>query len=252
MKHKDSDEFLFRPFQDLKKFLKKSKAKDRAEVRQALAQAEQQKTESTPFSPLPPKQEDEKDPMLFNRVMADVKPLPTDKVRKPKVKKLPKGPPQNLDDQDLEARGSLTSLINHGYGFEVSNTPEYMEGTGYNSHPEMSRRLHKGDFAIQAHLDLHRMNTPEAWQAFDSFLKESLQTARQAVLIIHGRGLSSPGEPVLKYKVGEWLTCGPWRKWVAAFASARPEDGGAGATYVLLRARPTTKSARKGKKIKHY
>jgi DNA-nicking Smr family endonuclease len=68
------------------------------------------------------------------------------------------------------------------------------------------------------------------------------------VLIVHGRGLSSPAKPVLKTKVIEWLTCGPWRKWVIAFTSARSFDGGAGATYVLLRQRPVTRSKRKRKK----
>jgi DNA-nicking Smr family endonuclease len=65
------------------------------------------------------------------------------------------------------------------------------------------------------------------------------------VLIVHGRGLSSPAKPILKTKVIKWLTSGPWRKWVMAFTSARWCDGGAGATYVLLRKRPVTKRFKK-------
>jgi len=65
------------------------------------------------------------------------------------------------------------------------------------------------------------------------------------VMIIHGRGLSSPSEPVLKTRVFQWLQSGPWRKWVMAFASARWCDGGAGATYVLLRKRPLARRHRK-------
>jgi DNA-nicking Smr family endonuclease len=52
------------------------------------------------------------------------------------------------------------------------------------------------------------------------------------VRVIHGKGLrSGPGGPVLKHVVDHWL-----RKIenVAAFASARPVDGGTGAVYVLL------------------
>jgi len=71
-------------------------------------------------------------------------------------------------------------------------------------------------------------------------------TGKTGVLIVHGRGLSSPFEPVLKRKVVEWLTHGPWRKWVAAYASARICDGGAGATYVLLSPRPVSKRRKKG------
>ena len=50
--------------------------------------------------------------------------------------------------------------------------------------------------------------------------------------IIHGKGKSSEGKlPVLKGKVNAWL-----RQWdqVLAFCSARPNDGGTGAVYVLL------------------
>jgi DNA-nicking Smr family endonuclease len=69
------------------------------------------------------------------------------------------------------------------------------------------------------------------------------------ILIIHGRGLSSPAGPVLKTKVIQWLTTGPWRRWVMAFASARLCDGGAGATYVLLRRQPTTKRFKRKKRL---
>jgi DNA-nicking Smr family endonuclease len=111
--------------------------------------------------------------------------------------------------------------------------------------PEIAKRLHQGDFSIQTHIDLHGLRVGEAHEAFEQFLTESLRSGKRAVLIVHGRGLSSPAEPVLKSKVKEWLTLGPWRKWVIAFTSARACDGGAGATYVLLRQRPATKRYRR-------
>jgi DNA-nicking Smr family endonuclease len=40
---------------------------------------------------------------------------------------------------------------------------------------------------------------------------------------------------VLREGVTDWLTAPPLAARVMAFASARPEDGGSGATYVLLR-----------------
>lgn len=120
------------------------------------------------------------------------------------------------------------------------DTPEYIEGTGYNVHPGVARRLHRGDYSIQAHVDLHALKAIDAKEVFEKFLKGSVMTGKRGVLIIHGRGLSSPAGPVLKEKVIEWLTHGPWRKWVIAYASARLCDGGAGATYVLLRQRPVS------------
>ena len=65
------------------------------------------------------------------------------------------------------------------------------------------------------------------------------------IFVVHGRGLKSPDKPVLKAKVFEWLTRGPLRAHVIALASARSCDGGAGATYVLLRRRPIGKRQRK-------
>jgi len=105
----------------------------------------------------------------------------------------------------------------------------------------VARRLHRGDFSIQAHIDLHGFTVEYAKEAFDSFLRASINSGKRAVLIIHGRGLSSPGEPVLKNKVREWLSQGYWLKRVIAYASAQSCDGGAGATYVLLRNRPVSK-----------
>jgi DNA-nicking Smr family endonuclease len=129
----------------------------------------------------------------------------------------------------------------------VAQTPEYIEGKSERVHPFVLERLHRGDFSIQAHIDLHGMTVEGAHEAFEKFLKTSILRGRRAVLIVHGRGLSSPAEPVLKTKVCEWLTSGPWRKWIMAFSSARHCDGGAGATYVLLRHRPLSKRYRKKK-----
>ncbi|MCU0554476.1 MAG: Smr/MutS family protein [Syntrophales bacterium] len=89
------------------------------------------------------------------------------------------------------------------------------------------------------------MGVEEARIAFEDFLRDSVIRNRRSLLVIHGRGLSSQGEPVLKAKVTEWLTRGPWRKWVIAYSSARLCDGGAGATYLLLRTRPVTKRHKK-------
>jgi len=86
-----------------------------------------------------------------------------------------------------------------------------------------------------------------AGEEFESFMKSSYLAGKGAVLVIHGRGLSSPGEAVLKNKVREWLSHSYWRKRVLAYASAQSHDGGAGATYVLLRDRSVSKKSGKKK-----
>jgi DNA-nicking Smr family endonuclease len=151
-------------------------------------------------------------------------------------------------NDDAAAMARLSDLVNHGRGFVIADTPEYIEGTGYHVHSAVARHLHEGNYSIQAYVDLHGLLVDDAQEAFEKFLKEALTAGKTGVLIIHGRGLSSPDEPVLKKKVIEWLSHKRWKKWIVAYASARACDGGAGATYVLLRRRPTIKKVTKTKK----
>ncbi|NTW07587.1 MAG: DNA mismatch repair protein MutS [Syntrophaceae bacterium] len=178
---------------------------------------------------------------LFKEAMSGVDPLVKNHAagKNVAIKQIEKFSSANED----ETLSQLSNLVNHGEGFIVSDTPEYIEGTGYNSHREFARRLHRGDFSIQAHIDLHGMNVEQAKEAFESFLGDAINSGKRTVLIIHGRGLSSRGEPVLKNKVREWLNQSYWLKRVIAYTSAQSYDGGAGATYVLLRSRPATKKS---------
>lgn len=148
-------------------------------------------------------------------------------------------------DTRCEALQKLHRLIDCGEGFVIADTPEYAEGVGHHVHPRITRILHEGRFSVQAHIDLHGLNVCEARQAFDGFIEDAVKNGNRTLLVVHGRGLSSPRKPVLKSKVIEWLTSGPWRNWVMAFSSARACDGGTGATYVLLRQRPLTRRHRK-------
>lgn len=190
----------------------------------------------------------ETDLAIFKDAMADVKRISRDNcVEKMTAAQMQ---PFNPNDDASQILIALEDLIKHGTGFVVANTPEYIEGTAYDVNPEITKRLHRGDFAIQGHIDLHGLNVEDARQAFENFLEQSIAAGKRVVLIIHGRGLSSPQKPILKTNVHKWLTSGPWRKWIMAFSSARWCDGGAGATYILLRQRPQTKRSRKKGKSK--
>jgi DNA-nicking Smr family endonuclease len=182
---------------------------------------------------------------LYKKAMEGVRPISRDKyVERIFQMELPES---SRDKEDAEILEKLADLVKYGRGFNVADTPEYIEGTSYDVHPSVARRLHRGDYSIQAFVDLHGLLAEDAKEVFEKFLKWAVTTGKTGVLIIHGRGLSSPSEPVLKRKVVEWFTRGPWRKWVAAYSSARICDGGAGATYVLLRARPVSKRLKRGR-----
>jgi DNA-nicking Smr family endonuclease len=182
---------------------------------------------------------------VFLEAVQDVKPMQQDKCVGNKIRIRP--PDDVKESPEAAIVRQLTSLVESGEGFVISDTPEYIEGTGHDVHPEFAGRLHRGDFSIQAHVDLHGQGLTEAKKTFEKFLNGAVKSGKRAVLIVHGRGLSSPGEPVLKNNVREWLNRSHWRKWVIAFSSAQSYDGGAGATYILLRHRPISKHARKGR-----
>ena len=186
---------------------------------------------------------------LFRSAMSDVKPIPPRDRSKKKTNTLQPKAPQ--DNPDTEALVYLKNLIQRGEGFVISDTPEYMEGTGYRVPDQIARRLHQGDFSMQSFIDLHGLSVAAAKEAFETFMSAAVSKGKRAVLVIHGRGLSSPAEPVLKTQVYNWLTRGRWRNWVIAFSSARSCDGGTGATYVLLRRRPLTKRSRKNPEKTH-
>jgi DNA-nicking Smr family endonuclease len=149
-----------------------------------------------------------------------------------------------VTDPDSEVLYELSQLVEGSAPFDISNTTEFVEGAVVGIDRRLVRRLRAGDYAYQAHLDLHGMTADEAKKALDRFLTTSHQRGLRCVLVVHGRGHNSKDQiPVLKRRVSTWLAHGPWSRLVLAFTSARPCDGGAGAMYVLLRRQRDRKRA---------
>ena len=143
---------------------------------------------------------------------------------------------QIRQSEDAEAYAQLSDLVDGTGSFDISDTHEYIEGIAIGLDRRLLSRLRRGDFSVQAHVDLHGLTRDEARIRVETFLNESRLRSRRCVLIIHGRGLNSKDQiPVLKESVRIWLTRGRISRAVLAFATARPTDGGAGAVYVLLR-----------------
>jgi DNA-nicking Smr family endonuclease len=94
------------------------------------------------------------------------------------------------------------------------------------------RKLRRGQYHVQAELDLHGLTVAAATVQLREFLHASLQHNARCLRIVHGKGLRSGSRgPVLRQLVNTVLRgTAP----VLAFASARPVDGGTGALYVLL------------------
>lgn len=102
---------------------------------------------------------------------------------------------------------------------------------------KLLRELRNGELPIQARLDLHGRLRDEAVRGVERFVAAARARAAKVALVIHGRGHNSDaGGPVLRPAVWQWLSSpAAARAGVLAFTSARPRDGGPGATLILLR-----------------
>jgi DNA-nicking Smr family endonuclease len=188
-------------------------------------------TPAPPVTPAPPA-----DPSAdFLHAVADVTPLDA-RVRQRVAEPPPATPARAATDPDAEALAALCDLVAGTAPFDVTDSDEYVEGAMVGIDPRLVRRLRGGEFACQAHLDLHGLTAEEARSEVDRFLSRAYVEGKRCVLIIHGRGKNSKDQvPVLKNRLTTWLARGQAARRILAFTSARACDGGAGALYVLLR-----------------
>ena len=172
----------------------------------------------------PPKKISESDVELFRKAVADVKPLPQKKLHTPSVAKKPRRrisePAQpiytlELDDVTPLHAGDLLEFARSGIA------------------PRTFTQLRRGEITPTSTLDLHGYQAKPAQLALHEFLPWCIAQGKRCVRIIHGKGRGAHHTaPVLKSIVNHWLRQQPQ---VLAFCSAPPNDGGAGAVYVLLK-----------------
>jgi DNA-nicking Smr family endonuclease len=174
----------------------------------------------------------EEDAEAFRSEMTGVEPIsPHGRVVHDQPR-LPPLPLSLLRDQREVILESMSDPVRWDEAMEYERDSSYVR-------PGLSRqtlrRLRRGEWHIQAELDLHGLTKVEAKHELAEFLHECKRRGGRCVRIIHGKGLGSPNrEPVLKLHVRHWLT---QREEVLAFVSARPADGGDGAVVVLLKGR---------------
>jgi len=98
---------------------------------------------------------------------------------------------------------------------------------------DVLRKLRRGQWVVQASLDLHGRTTDGARTELGRFLGIARHTGIRCVRIVHGKGTRSPNNiAVIRNKVRLSLS---QRDEVLAFCDAAPADGGAGAVIVLLK-----------------
>lgn len=166
----------------------------------------------------------------FRDAMADVQPLHPHGRAVHVPKPHPPQPSQRLKDEQDVLADSLSDEID---ATSLLDTDEALSYRATGIGPEVLRRLRRGEWSIQAHIDLHGHRVDEARHALVLFLKHALMNGLRCVRVVHGKGLGSRDKvPVLKGKVRGWLM---QREEVIAFCQARPIDGGSGALVILLR-----------------
>jgi len=202
-------------------------------------------------APPPPRREAERptgsaldDEHSFHRMMSGVTPLDGGgRARIPRTTDVVPGA-QKSKAAEVQAKAAvdnsraldhLHSLVEDGVRFEVSDDGRRVEGRRVETPPDLVRSLRRGLLPVDARLDLHGMTAAQAQEALVEFLRTMRARNERCVLVIHGKGERHAGSAVLRGEIAAWLSQGKAREQVAAFATAREEDGGEGAVYVALR-----------------
>lgn len=210
------------PFKDLAKLVVRQKT--------ATVVPHKQTAPAAPKTAVTPQKDDA---ALFREAIDGARPLP--RARTTRIAVEP-SVTVSIVTEEAEVLAELSDLISGQRPFELTETEDYVEGARTGIDPRLVTRLRRGEFALQGHIDLHGMVRDDAKVALANYILDSVRKGRRAVLIVHGRGLGSPGgHPVLKHSTAQWLSHGSISGYVLAFTTARPADGGAGAMYVLLR-----------------
>lgn len=161
---------------------------------------------------------------LFQEAMQGVEPIKqANKVQvKPARKK--------ITIRDHEIKTSINDVFSDA---PVDDCPDQLLYSRDGITPATLKKLRKGQYPVDNSIDLHGMTVDAARNYLMEFLSECEADGSRNVIIVHGKGYSSPDKkPVIKPMVNRWLRAAPN---VLAFCSAQPRDGGSGAVYVLLK-----------------
>jgi DNA-nicking Smr family endonuclease len=165
---------------------------------------------------------------LFREAIGPVSRLQSDRAEVPTAR------PDAVPEQSLlQTREILAESLYGNFDESELETGDELLHAQTGVTPNVLRKLRRGQYSLQARLDLHGMTVAIAKQALSDFLRDCQAAGYRCVIVIHGKGNGSlQRRPILKGKVNYWLQ---QRRDVLAFCSARTVDGGTGAVYVLLK-----------------
>ena len=171
---------------------------------------------------------DDADDKLFREAMRDVRKLPSTVAARPRPK-----PPPEARFTRADQKSVLAESLLDPEDPAVLETGDELRFRRPGISEAVLKRLRRGEFAVDAEIDLHGMTAVEARAAMKTFLEQAIGRHMTCVRIVHGKGRrSGPRGPVLKNVVNLWLQR---TNAVLAFGSPPPVHGGSGAVYVLLK-----------------
>lgn len=103
------------------------------------------------------------------------------------------------------------------------------------------RRFKRGEFPIEASLDLHGYTEQQAFEAVHKFMTSAYMSGKRCVIIVTGKGLKHQDEDVfaakgvLKQRVPQWLNSDELRQLILTYIHPAEKLGGQGALLILLR-----------------
>lgn len=113
-----------------------------------------------------------------------------------------------------------------------SAAPQGRRGGGLDR--RTAQRFRRGEFPIDARLDLHGYGREAAHKALAHFVEMARARDQRCLLVITGKGKYG-GDGILRAAVPEWLKEPALSRHIVATAPARRDHGGDGALYLLLR-----------------
>jgi DNA-nicking Smr family endonuclease len=175
--------------------------------------------------------EDDEDFKAFQEEMKGVKPI--------KVTKKVDGAKNKVPEPSLIHRRQMAVKIEQGSSnhlteeiIDLVHPLDVLEFRSDGVSIGVFRNLKRGQYQIDARLDLHRKKMTQAREEVFQFIKDCQKYDIRSAIILHGKGELSEPKAFLKSCVNTWLKQIPE---VIAFHSAQKHSGGVGALYVLIK-----------------
>ena len=145
----------------------------------------------------------------------------------------------------IKLNGSLPKIENkkfNSYNLPIAkntnlppiNILKFGDPSGINN--SMQKKIIKGEYKIDAKLDLHGYSRNEAYGTLMDFLNNSYQRKFRMLLVITGKGLNSPDPfSTIKESFFGWIQTWKMQDNFLYVNYAHNKHGGDGAFYILLK-----------------